>query len=458
MFTIDRGNMEGNKMKKIKQLGIVALAGSSALGATMMGSSAMAPQELVLAGEDRIDTSLKISSYKWQNAENAVLINSNTIADALCSAPLATAKNAPVLLTEKDSLNTKTKKEIKRLGVKNIYIIGSTNTISANVEKELNNLNINVKRIGGTDRIDTSLKIAKELENVDSVAVVNGYKGLADAVSIASPAKSNTAILFADKDNLNKNIEDYAKTFNKTYVVGGESSVSKNVVNKLKNVIRFAGTDRTDTNAKVMDYFYADKALNNVFVAKNGMLGEGDLIDALSVGPVGAKEDSPVLLADKTLSTSQKNFIKKHEFSKVTQAGNGGNENVFREILNILKGETPSEAITNAEFREKLPGLGWKFEGGTTYKYKQKSNKGDWDVEMGIVNAEDKAIYFGLFANSEEFDSSVMQCFKLLLPNKGEKLFNIVKGKFEDQTLELDGKKVEIWNRESGISVYIYNK
>ncbi|MCM0739767.1 cell wall-binding repeat-containing protein [Clostridioides difficile] len=445
-------------MKKIKQLGIVALAGSSALGATMMGSSAMAPQELVLAGEDRIDTSLKISSYKWQNAENAVLINSNTIADALCSAPLATAKNAPVLLTEKDSLNTKTKKEIKRLGVKNIYIIGSTNTISANVEKELNNLNINVKRIGGTDRIDTSLKIAKELENVDSVAVVNGYKGLADAVSIASPAKSNTAILFADKDNLNKNIEDYAKTFNKTYVVGGESSVSKNVVNKLKNVIRFAGTDRTDTNAKVMDYFYADKALNNVFVAKNGMLGEGDLIDALSVGPVGAKEDSPVLLADKTLSTSQKNFIKKHEFSKVTQAGNGGNENVFREILNILKGETPSEAITNAEFREKLPGLGWKFEGGTTYKYKQKSNKGDWDVEMGIVNAEDKAIYFGLFANSEEFDSSVMQCFKLLLPNKGEKLFNIVKGKFEDQTLELDGKKVEIWNRESGISVYIYNK
>ncbi|MFJ1452731.1 cell wall-binding repeat-containing protein [Clostridioides difficile] len=440
-------------MKKIKQLGIVALAGSSALGATMIGSSAMAPQELVLAGEDRIDTSLKISSYKWQNAENAVLINSNTIADALCSAPLATAKNAPVLLTEKDSLNTKTKKEIKRLGVKNIYIIGSTNTISANVEKELNNLNINVKRIGGTDRIDTSLKIAKELENVDSVAVVNGYKGLADAVSIASPAKSNTAIFFADKDNLNKNIEDYAKTFNKTYVVGGESSVSKNVVNKLKNVIRFAGTDRTDTNAKVMDYFYADKALNNVFVAKNGMLGEGDLIDALSVGPVGAKEDSPVLLADKALSTSQKNFIKKHEFSKVTQVGDGGNENVFREILNILKGfPLPSEAITNAEFRNKLPGLGWTFEGETTYKYMQNDNR------MGLVNAKDNVVGFGLFANSEEFDSSVMQCFKLLLPNKGEELFNIVKGKFEDQTLELDGKKIEIRNGSMGVYVDIYNK
>ncbi|HGS8931793.1 TPA: S-layer protein [Clostridioides difficile] len=115
-------------------------------------------------------------------------------------------------------------------------------------------------------------------------------------------------------------------------------------------------------------------------------------------------------------------------------------------------------SVSNEVFRNKLEDLGWKFEGETTYKYKQKSNKGDWDVEMGIVNAEDKAVYFGLFANSEEFDSSVMQCFKLLLPNKGEKLFNIVKGKFEDQTLNLDGKKVEIWNRDAGISVYIYNK
>ncbi|HFL3593109.1 TPA: cell wall-binding repeat-containing protein [Clostridioides difficile] len=441
----------------VKKLGIIATTGVIALANTGIGFADTKIEEVKLAGEDRIDTSLKISSYKWQNAENAVLINSNTIADALCSAPLATAKNAPVLLTEKDNLNAKTKEEIKRLGVKNIYVIGSTNTISANVEKELNNLNINVKRIGGTDRIDTSLKIAKELENVDSVAVVNGYKGLADAVSIASPAKSNTAILFVEKDNLNKNIEDYAKTFNKTYVVGGESSISKNIVNKLKNVIKFAGTDRTDTNAKVMDYFYTDKALNNVFVAKNGMSSEGDLIDALSVGPVGAKEDSPVLLAGKNLSTSQKNFIKKHEFSKVTQVGNGKNENVFREILNILKGEETPGIITNAEFREKLPELGWTFEGETTYKYMQKNKEGTGNIQMGIINAEDAGIYIGLLGDSPEFSTSVKECLKLILPTRGEELYNILKGKFEAQVLQLDGKKVEIKIGDMGYYVDIYN-
>ncbi|MBY1346232.1 S-layer protein [Clostridioides difficile] len=109
-------------------------------------------------------------------------------------------------------------------------------------------------------------------------------------------------------------------------------------------------------------------------------------------------------------------------------------------------------SVSNEVFRNKLEDLGWKFEGETTYKYMQENNR------MGLVNAKDNVVGFGLFANSSEFDSSVMQCFKLLLPNKGEKLFNIVKGKFEDQTLNLDGKKVEIKNGDAGIYVDIYNK
>ncbi|HBG1535178.1 TPA: S-layer protein [Clostridioides difficile] len=109
-------------------------------------------------------------------------------------------------------------------------------------------------------------------------------------------------------------------------------------------------------------------------------------------------------------------------------------------------------SVSNEVFRNKLPELGWKFDIGTTYKYVKGS------TDMGIVRVTDNAVYFGLFANSEEFDSSVMQCFKLLLPNKGEKLFNIVKGKFEDQTLQLDGKKVEIRNGSMGVYVDIYNK
>ncbi|HBH1544198.1 TPA: S-layer protein [Clostridioides difficile] len=109
-------------------------------------------------------------------------------------------------------------------------------------------------------------------------------------------------------------------------------------------------------------------------------------------------------------------------------------------------------SVSNEVFRNKLEDLGWKFEGETTYKYMQNDNR------MGLVNAKDNVVGFGLFANSEDFDFSVMQCFKLLLPTKGEELFNIVKGKFEDQTLEMDGKKVEIKNGDAGIYIDIYNK
>ncbi|EGT3944092.1 TPA: S-layer protein [Clostridioides difficile] len=115
-------------------------------------------------------------------------------------------------------------------------------------------------------------------------------------------------------------------------------------------------------------------------------------------------------------------------------------------------------SVSNEVFRNKLEDLGWTKDGSTTYVYKQKSNQGNGFNEMGIVNAEDNVVGFGLFSNSTEFDSSVKECFKLLLPTKGEELFNIVKDKFEDQTLEMDGKKVEIKNGSIGVYVDIYNK
>lgn len=43
--------------------------------------------------------------------------------DALWATPFAKMKDAPILLTEKDKLNTQTKIEITRLKAKNVYVI-----------------------------------------------------------------------------------------------------------------------------------------------------------------------------------------------------------------------------------------------------------------------------------------------------------------------------------------------
>uniref|UniRef100_UPI000483069A cell wall-binding repeat-containing protein n=1 Tax=Clostridium lundense TaxID=319475 RepID=UPI000483069A len=75
-------------------------------------------------GKDRIETSIEISRAGWKDGSQTVVIAQGyNYADALCSAPLAKKYNAPIILTSQSGLSDNTVNEIKRLKVKNVYII-----------------------------------------------------------------------------------------------------------------------------------------------------------------------------------------------------------------------------------------------------------------------------------------------------------------------------------------------
>ncbi len=74
--------------------------------------------ENTLVGQDRYQTAVEVSKKGWSSANEAVVVNSESIVDALAVTPFAKLKNAPILLTEKNNLNSQTEKELKRLGVK----------------------------------------------------------------------------------------------------------------------------------------------------------------------------------------------------------------------------------------------------------------------------------------------------------------------------------------------------
>lgn len=117
-----------------------------------------------LVGSGRWETAIKISQKGWSSSTNAVLVNDNSISDALSSTPFARVKDAPILLTQKDKLDNRTKLELKRLGVKNVYLIGGINALSQDIEKELKLEGISFERISGNDRYDTSVKLAEKLD------------------------------------------------------------------------------------------------------------------------------------------------------------------------------------------------------------------------------------------------------------------------------------------------------
>ena len=333
--------------KKIAALLTVTLVTSSSANLGHADTT-KAVSEDKLVGAGRWETAIEVSKKGWTKSDKAVIVNDNAIADALAATPFAEAENAPILLTGKDKLDERTKAELKRLGVKKVYLIGGEAVLSKNIETELKAENLEIDRIQGATRELTALEIADRLDkikDISEIAVVNGYTGLADAVSIATvAADKDMAIILSNSTEGTKASDEFInkEDIKTSYVIGGPNSVSNEVLGNLPNAKRINGIDRNETNAKVIETFYTQKELNNAYVAKNGMGKEDQLIDALAVGVLAAKNDSPVIIVGNKLSEMQKDVTNTKSFNTVTQVGGNGNENAFNE-LKTMQGVTTEE-------------------------------------------------------------------------------------------------------------------
>ena len=344
-------------MKSQKELATI-MAATMLVSSTVVVNAATTDVETII-GKNRIETSVKISKDGWNSAETVILVNDNAIPDALTATPLAYAKNAPILLSSKKGLSNETKAEIKRLGAKNIILIGGETVLPSSIENELKKLNLTTDRISGATREETALAIAKRLDGikgVSEIAVVNGTTGLADAVSVAAAAaeKGMPIILVNPKKGLTaseKFIKDEA--IKASYIIGGTIALPEKLVSSLPSKQRIEGSNRNDTNAKVIEKFYGDKELDNLYLAKDGRGGDNQLIDALAVGVLAAKNGAPVLIASKQLNKKQVDIINTKRIDTITQVGGNGNEKAFSELKEIEK-ETVYKVKNEAELQEAL--------------------------------------------------------------------------------------------------------
>ncbi|MDR0880665.1 MAG: cell wall-binding repeat-containing protein [Clostridioides sp.] len=341
-------DLKGNIASYDKEIDIKVKEQSSGGGQGGGGSTGETeqPKDTVkteeLSGSDRYETSVKISQKAFEKAENVVIANSSSLADALSVAPFAKSVNAPVLLTDKNTVNARTIKEVQRLGAKKVYLIGGENSISTVVEKDLKSKGYETERINGSDRYDTSLKIAGKISsttNLSQVVIVNGDRGLADAVSAGAVSASNKMpVILTNANDDMKDIKAFLSDRNikKVYAIGGEKLFSKESAN-LPAIERIYGENRNETNRKVIEKFYTDKNLNNIYICKNGSVKTVDLIDSLSVGVLASKNEAPLMIVGNTLSTGQRELVKSKVFKTITKIGGNGNEKAYQEIVNLTK-------------------------------------------------------------------------------------------------------------------------
>jgi putative cell wall-binding protein len=322
---------------------------SMLLGLGIILSSALASQTSVSAasnrlwGQNRYETAVAVSQQGWTSSSDYVVLASGEgYADALCAAPLAKKYNAPILLTESGSLDSSTKAEIERLKAKHVIIIGGYGSISQNVESELKSIVGDVTRLGGNDRYETSVIVAKQLGSIDGVVVTSG-SGFADALSIAPiAAEKDMPILLTGKDSLPQVVQDYITqnqaNIKNSYIVGGTGVISDAAAQEVsKNSVRLSGVDRFETNLDVMKYFSSSLDFSNIYaVEADGPTGM-EFADALSGTALAVKTSSPVILTYQSVPNVMQDFLKSNIKSTSNIIALGGTAAVPDSIINTLE-------------------------------------------------------------------------------------------------------------------------
>ena len=320
-------------------------ASALALCAVLLGTSiapVSAATHEVIRGEDRYETAAKIAG-QMGNYDTAILVNSDkSLADGLSASSLAGKENAPILLTSKDNLPAATEKKLEK--VKKVYLIGGDAVISKKVESKL--AGKEVIRIEGKDRVDTSKKVAERLGGYDHAFVVNGFKGEADAMSVASVAARDKApIILTDgktMDGINKDAYHY--------IVGGEDIISDEIYNYIMDNVNdekydlLFGSDRYDTNRVVLETFYKDST-------KLYFTTGDKLVDALTVSPL-AKNNGVVLVG----KGSNKNFMKdRATLVEVGKVPNDVIDEIFKNESTVDKSSLRVESESlNVQLGEKI--------------------------------------------------------------------------------------------------------
>lgn len=246
----------------------------------------------------------------WKAERTVVLASGSNYPDALAAASLAGAYDAPIVLTEPNSLSVDTADMIEQLSPNVIYVVGGEAAVSKSAVDTAAYYaadGCKVFRIAGDTRLETSLAIAKRVRQKstasDTLIVATGFN-YADAPSV-SPFVFvyKSPIFLCGSDGLSADAISYISGagFKRAILVGGTAAVPDRVKHQLTSagissgsITRLAGATRYETSAKIMSYAVnAGMNVSNVYLATGK-----NFPDALAAGPVAGMLRAPLLLVD----------------------------------------------------------------------------------------------------------------------------------------------------------------
>ena len=252
------------------------------------------PDVVRLAGADRYETAVEVSSHFEPGLDTVFLATGASYPDALTGSAKAGSLESPVLLTRSDRLVGATADELRRLAPERVVVLGGPAAISEKVVTSVRTVTgATVERWAGTDRYGTAAVVSATYDVADVVYVASGQNfpdamaGSARAGALDAPVLlvRHGSVPTATAAELERLQPDQIR------VLGGTKAVSDAVVTELGSfgdVERIAGADRFATAVAVS----ADHPTSAQAFVASGRAWP----DALAAAALAGREEAPLLL------------------------------------------------------------------------------------------------------------------------------------------------------------------
>lgn len=251
-----------------------------------------------ISGEDRMSTSAAISrAVPYPTGRPVFLASGQSYPDALAAGPVAAAEQGRLLLTEPGDIPTVIEQELSRLRPSEIVIVGGTGTIGESVATEARRFAPSVVRIGGADRVGTSLlllerQIAKTGIAPATVWVASGG-GFADALAAgALAARWGHGLVLAPTTASNAYrtaLQQRLPSSTQFEIAGGPAAVGADVESLLQTLgqtRRHQGQDRYQT-AYIINRTFVGSATGSTMILASGETFPDGLGAGLLAGATG---------------------------------------------------------------------------------------------------------------------------------------------------------------------------
>ncbi|MDI6901695.1 MAG: cell wall-binding repeat-containing protein [Anaerosomatales bacterium] len=310
---------------------------------------------------------------KWTGVQHVIIASGENASqvDALAGAGLAGVYDAPLLLTERDSIPAVTRSALLAMpdGIK-IHIVGGPAAVSTQVMSSLGSIAgvTGVDRVSGANRYGTAAAVGARMKSVlgssfpTSAFIVNGStpQNFYDSL-VASPASytMHYPILLVSNTGVPGETVGALSSLGITrkYIVGGTAAVSASVASSLgvPSGDRIWGSNRFSTATA-----FANRAVAEGWLAWDEVGVASSLVDALSGGVAMGALNGPMLLTSSTtLATATRSLLTAHSWDVAWGTVFGGtsvvSQSVLQAIIDILAKATEVKMVPASTTQSYFP-------------------------------------------------------------------------------------------------------